>query len=125
MTFPAGMWWSQTFPEGATVKAEGAAKPASQAAPSTELRVTETAETRPAIPAQQKEQLVTAIELLGVVLLLGLSLLAVTVLVGWRMRRALTQPLPPAPRGDELWFLKKKAAETGAEKKRRSGIDGD
>jgi hypothetical protein len=114
MSVPAAVWWAQAISgEGAGDAAvvKDARQPAAEPIPKTEVPAT-----RPAIPAAQKEQLVTAIELLGIVLLLGLTLLAVTIVVGWRMRRALSQPLPPAPRGDELWFLKKKSAGTAPDR---------
>lgn len=117
MSLPPAVWWSQAVSgegagEAAVVK--DAVEPAVEPVAKTEVPAT-----RPTIPAAQKEQLVSAIELLGIVLLLGLTLLAVTIVVGWKMRRALSQPLPPAPRGDELWFLKKKSAGTAPDREHK------
>ena len=47
---------------------------------------------------------------IGLFLLVGIALawmLGFALLWGWRTRRILRQPLPEAPRGDELWYLKK------------------
>lgn len=46
---------------------------------------------------------------IGLFLLVGIALawmIGFALLWGWRTRRLVRQPLPPAPRGDELWYLK-------------------
>lgn len=58
-------------------------------------------------PEQRQKQIVVALLLLMGITLAGLMMVGFAMLWGARTRRIARQPLPAAPRGDELWFLKK------------------
>src|SRR5579871_833917 len=54
----------------------------------------------------RRKQLTAGLYLLFGIITVGSGMLLWIIWWGFRIRRRLLKPLPPAPRGDELWFLK-------------------
>lgn len=55
----------------------------------------------------RRQQVTASLYMLFVIIGVGVAMLLWIVWWGFRVRRRLLEPLPPAPRGDELWYLKR------------------
>lgn len=72
-----------------------------------------------------QEKAATAGVLLFALVVISLAaLLGFALVWGARARRTAREPLPPAPRGDELWFLKSKSSDKSPGPKSHSGEPG-